>query len=169
MLRKSGFTLVELLVSIGLFSVVVSIAVGVFVTILRSQRQAAGLLAANSNVSLSIEQMAREIRTGYNFCINGRGCSLSELKFNNARGEDIIYRLQEGAIERQVNNNQFQKITADNVDVKYLKFYLQGNRGGDGYQPRVTIALGVSSKEIGLRGNIINLQTTVSARLPLDT
>ncbi len=165
---KRGFTLVELLVSIGLFAVITSIAVGGFVSILRSERQAAGLLAANSNVSLSIEQMAREMRTGYNFC-TVRSCLLSELNFRNARGEDITYRLQGGAIERQVNSGPFQKITADNVDVKYLKFYLQGREPGDGEQPRITIALGVASKEVGLGGNIANLQTTVSARLPLDT
>lgn len=165
---NKGFTLVELLVSIGLFSVITSIAVGGFVGVLRSERQAAGLLAANSNVSLSIEQMAREMRTGHRFCTL-RSCLLSELNFENARGENISYRLENGAIERQVNAGVYQKITADNVDVKYLKFYLQGREVGDGEQPRITIALGVSSKEPGLSGNIANLQTTVSARLPLDT
>jgi prepilin-type N-terminal cleavage/methylation domain-containing protein len=163
-----GFTLVELLVSIGLFSVITSIAVGGFVSVLRSERQAAGLLAANSNVSLSIEQMAREMRTGYNFC-TARNCLLSELNFRNARGDEVTYRLQNGAIERQVNAGAFQKITADNVEVKYLKFYLQGREAGDGEQPRITIVVGVSSKEPGVAGNVSNLQTTVSARLPLDT
>jgi prepilin-type N-terminal cleavage/methylation domain-containing protein len=165
---RKGFTLIELLVSIGLFSVITSIAVGGFASILRSERQAAGLLAANSNVSLSIEQMAREIRTGYNFCTL-RSCLLSELNFRNARGEDVSYRLEGGAVERRVNAGVYQKITADNVDVKYLKFYIQGREAGDGEQPRVTIAIGVSSKEPGLSGNIANLETTVSARLPLDT
>lgn len=165
---RAAFTLVELLVSIGIFAVITTIAVGGFVSVLKSERQVAGLLAANSNISLSIEQMAREMRTGYNFC-TVRSCLLSELNFRNARGDDITYRLQSGAIERRVNSSPFQKITADNVDVKYLKFYLQGREAGDGQQPRVTIALGVAPKGVGLKENITNLQTTVSARLPLDT
>lgn len=165
---NAGFTLVELLVAMGLFSVITSIAVGGFVSILRSERQAAGLLAANSNVSLSVEQMAREIRTGFDFC-TVQSCLLSELSFRNAREEDVTYRLQGGAIERRVGSGAFQKITAGNVSVRYLKFYLQGREAGDGEQPRVTIALGVSAIELGVSENIASLQTTVSARLPLDT
>lgn len=165
---KNGFTLVELLVSVGLFAVVVSIAVGGFVSVLRSQRQAAAFLAVNTNVGLAIEQMAREIRTGYGFCTY-RSCQLSELGFINARGENITYRLANGGLERQVNDGAFQKITADNVEVKYVKFYLGGREANDGLQPRVTIALGVSPREAAISGNVFNLQTTVSARLPLDT
>ena len=58
----SGFTLVELLVAIGVFSILISVAVGTFARALRTQRQTAALIAANSNASLVLEQMAREIR-----------------------------------------------------------------------------------------------------------
>ena len=64
---RSAFTLVEMLVAIALFSVVVSIAVGGFTRALRTQRQVIALIAANSNMSLALEQMAREMRTSINF------------------------------------------------------------------------------------------------------
>jgi len=72
---KRGFTLIEMLVALSLFVTVITIAVTSFITALRSQRQLAALLAANNNMSLTLEQMAREIRTGYNFCRQGYdGC-----------------------------------------------------------------------------------------------
>ena len=65
---RHAFTLIETIIAIGLFSVLVAIGVGGFTTALRSQRQAGALLGAQSNVSVAVEQMAREIRTGYLFC-----------------------------------------------------------------------------------------------------
>ncbi len=65
---KRGFTLVELLVTIAIFSVVVTIATAGFVNSLRTQRQVASLISTQSNASLVLEQMARQIRTGFLFC-----------------------------------------------------------------------------------------------------
>lgn len=66
--NRKGFTLVELLVSIAIFSILVTIGVGGFVHALHTQREIAGLISAQSNASVALEQMAREIRTGYLFC-----------------------------------------------------------------------------------------------------
>ena len=162
---RQGFTLVELIVAVGLFSVVTSIAVGGFVSALRTQRQTVGLISANSNASLLMEQMAREIRTGYDFCVNGENCfSSSQLSFKNAHGESVSYRLQGGAVERSVGGN-FSPLTSGNVSIRYLSFVVSGNQSNDALTPRVTISMGVSSKELGVAGSAINLQTTVSARV----
>ena len=176
--RQQGFTMAELLVAIGLFSVVVAIAAGGFVNALRAQSQAAALIAANSNVSLALEQMAREIRTGFEFCAGAQVCAPAsnpvvkdELVFKNARSETVTYRLANNAIERGVGGANFAKITGDNAVIRSLSFLPFGNLGagvGDAYQPRVTISVGVSANERGLASSVTNLQTTVSARLPLD-
>jgi prepilin-type N-terminal cleavage/methylation domain-containing protein len=65
---KKGFTLIEMLVTVGLFAIIVTIAVGAFVNAERTERQVSSLIAAQSNVSLAVEQMSRNIRTGYLFC-----------------------------------------------------------------------------------------------------
>jgi len=65
---KKGFTLIELIITIGLFSVLVAIGIGGFTSALHTQRQISLLLSAQSNVSIALEQMAREVRTGYLFC-----------------------------------------------------------------------------------------------------
>jgi prepilin-type N-terminal cleavage/methylation domain-containing protein len=65
---KKGFTLIEMLVTVGLFAIIITIAVGGFTNAERTQRQVSSLISAQSNVSLALEQMSRDIRTGYYFC-----------------------------------------------------------------------------------------------------
>jgi prepilin-type N-terminal cleavage/methylation domain-containing protein len=165
--NKKGFTLVELLVAITLFSIAISIAIGGFVRALRTQRELISLIAANSNASLAIEQMAREIRTGVGFSYTDN-CSVncSGINFTNANGEVVTYDSVDGHLERGVGiapQTVFQKVTADNVDIKYLNFYLLS-----GVDPaRVTISLGIGAKQgtnPELQGNITAIQTTISSR-----
>jgi type II secretory pathway pseudopilin PulG len=166
MLKENGFTLVEVLIAIASFIIIVSIIIGGFSGALHSQRQAIALLNANYNSSLVLEQMAREIRMGTNFCVNQTTpCSESQLVFTNAYGQKVVYRLNNSGIEKSIDGGtSFKKITADDVVVDYLKFILSGQNFGDGKQTRITILLGIKSKESGVSGSVINLQTTISPR-----
>jgi prepilin-type N-terminal cleavage/methylation domain-containing protein len=67
-LNSRGFTLVELLITVGLFTIILAIAIGGFINAINTQRQISSLISAQSNVSLALEQVTREIRTGYLFC-----------------------------------------------------------------------------------------------------
>jgi type II secretory pathway pseudopilin PulG len=165
--NNKGFTMVELLVAIASFIIIVSIAVGGFSGALRSQRQSIALLNANYNSSLVLEQMAREIRTGTNFCINQSiACSESQLVFTNTYGQNVVYRLNNFGIEKSIDSGtSFKKITADDVVVDYLKFILNGQTFGDGKQTRITILMGIKSKESSISSSVVNLQTTVSPRV----
>jgi prepilin-type N-terminal cleavage/methylation domain-containing protein len=184
---KKGFTLIELLVAIGLFSVLIAIAAGAFTTALRTQRQVAALIAAQSNAGLTLEQMAREIRTGYLFChdllppdgTGGPTCHVEnsttapcvgdasqvfrcgDLVFYNGQGETVTYSRSGNALLR----NGVQ-LTASNVVLKYMNFTIFGNIAGDHWNPRITISMGVApvSNDVALSNNVLNLQTSVSAR-----
>ena len=150
--KKGGYTLIELLVSIGIFSIIVTIAVGGFVRALNTQKQATSLMAVNTNVASTIELMEREIRTGTNFS----SLSPEILNFVNAKGESVSYALVGEAIEKDGS-----KITDDNVSVKYLNFQLFNIVD---YPSRINVSLGVSPKERGVEFGIINIQTTISSR-----
>lgn len=168
-----GFTIIELLVALGVFSVIITVALGGFVSALRTERQASAFAGVNSNVSATLEGIMREARTGSNFCVNGINCaSSSELSFINAKGETVTYCLvrvanDRGAVERTIGGScgTGQRVTADNIDVRYFEFVLRGNQPDDGLPPRITVSIGARSSDATASSFMVNLQTTVSARM----
>lgn len=175
--NKSGFTLIELLVAMALFLAVVTVASGSFIQSLRIQRNLVALMAANDSASLTLEQIAREMRTSSAFGTKNGSDIASDVFFTNAEGVSAAYELLDGGIVRSYYNKDNKKITnkitADNVQVNYLKFVLfpfpcpqpTGLLSSLNCPQRVTISLGVVPKEYNVRNFSINLQTTVSARL----
>ncbi|MDP3014874.1 MAG: type II secretion system protein [bacterium] len=161
-----AFTIVELLVAMGLFVVLIGISTGGFIKALQTQKAIISLMEANDNASLALEQMAREIRTGYNFS----KISETEIQFVNQRNQVVWYRLNEETIERGtekegvVSQRIYKKITADNVKIMNFKVALFGSNVGDGYPPRITISLSVGPTGRYLENVLTNIQTTISAR-----
>ncbi|MGC9968153.1 MAG: prepilin-type N-terminal cleavage/methylation domain-containing protein [Minisyncoccia bacterium] len=187
---KKGFTLVEALIAVGLFSILVGVAWGGFTNALRTQRQITAMISVQSNANLILEQMAREMRTGYLFChlpgsntpdggdgACARACTVENggawqcdnlIAFFSATPQEVQYRLENGAIKREIGGSgNFDPVTSDNVDVRHLSFYLQGQTEGDNWTPRITISMEVSPSSTYLTpgyNTVLDLQTTVSAR-----
>lgn len=61
---QSGFTLIELIVSLGVFSTVVTIAVGALLVLVAANQQLQGEQSVMTNISFALDSMTREIRTG---------------------------------------------------------------------------------------------------------
>ncbi len=166
-MRNDGFTLIELLVAMAVFVIILSIALGGFSGAIRSERQAIALMNSNNNSSLILEQMVREIRTGYDFCALNP-CSNSVITFTNANKQNVSYRFNNNSIERgiyQNGNYNYKEITASDVFVTYLDFKIHGYQKNDLKQPFITILMGVQGREKTISGITINLQTSVSPRL----
>ncbi|HMB17610.1 MAG TPA: type II secretion system protein [Candidatus Paceibacterota bacterium] len=158
---KKGFTLVEMIVAMSVFTVLLTVAVGVFVKSIRSQRELVHRLAIIDNAGLALEQMTREIRTGYDFTAN------DFLKFKNKDGKTVNFLKASEQILRRVDDENFE-LTSPNVRVKTLSFDVQ-QANDDKCNPwRVTIGLRVGSEELQSNDDIV-LQTTVSSRvLPVE-
>jgi len=189
MSTKKGFTIIEMLVTVGLFTIIITIAVGGFTNAIRTQRQVASLISAQSNVSLALEQMTRAIRTGYLFChapgsstystlcsnSSGLTCTVDRstnvwicpsLDFYDVEGNHVNYSLTSGALMESVNSSTPQSLTGNTVSVRYFQFRLLGQLEGDNFPPRVTISLGIapSSTDPAVANDVTDLETTVSAR-----
>jgi prepilin-type N-terminal cleavage/methylation domain-containing protein len=178
--KPNGFTLVETVVSIGVFGLIVSIASGGFIAALRTQRRVAALLLANSSMSLVIEQMAREIRTASEFCydnilphydcVDVYTASSPQVFLTNAKGERVSYVWDGTGIVRTDPVNGARRITPDTVDVTYFEIFLTGHVSkwvsgpGDLMAPRITIAIGATPIGLGFLSQTIPLQMTLSAR-----
>lgn len=119
--RQKGVTLLELLVSISLFTATVTIVVAVFIAMSSAQKRSAKSVDIDNSSYFALEAMAKEIRTGSNFTFPeavttgfsdldvGVVCSWANinsscqiLRFINYRGQIVIYKLDNaiGTIER---------------------------------------------------------------------
>ncbi len=157
--KEFGLTLIELIVAIGIFGLVVTMAIGILVIALVSQRRIIALRNIEDNSRFTIESMAREVRTGKNF-----SSSVGSLSFTNAKGESVIYRLNNGIVEKSSDGGaSYSAITGSETTINYLNFYLMGQSPGDGLQPRVTITIGATS-QVGNQSANLKVQTTISGR-----
>ncbi|HMO77929.1 MAG TPA: type II secretion system protein [Candidatus Paceibacterota bacterium] len=69
--QRQGFTLIEMIVSLGIFSIVVTTAVGAMLILISTNRQLQSEQSVMTNLSFALDTMTREIRTGYNYyCAN---------------------------------------------------------------------------------------------------
>lgn len=162
--RLEGFTIIELLVSMGIFLVLMSIVSSGFISSLRTQKELTGLISINDSANLTLEQMMREFRTGYHF----NKTFENEIEFVSAENKIVSYKFAGGAIERGETNElavkTYRKITADNVNIKNFSIELSGGGVGDGYQPRITIAISIVGISKYLQNVPVNVQMTISPR-----
>lgn len=184
--RHDGFTLAELLVTMSIFIIILTVAVGIFANVLRGQRTLTQLVSVNNNAGLVLEQMAREMRTGYSFSGAPDACANS-ITFVNAQDTDptgateaqTTYALVAGAIERtetgaaDATKNGNTTLTASNVEVKNLCFrtiqYAGGGSRKECNPQRIMIAMQVDGSGTGAGVPDTYLSTTVASRiLPIE-
>jgi prepilin-type N-terminal cleavage/methylation domain-containing protein len=81
----SGFSLIEVLVSLSIFAVVVTISVGSLMVLVDVNARARGTHAAMTNLSFALDSMTREMRTGSDYyCPVNTGTGVNGLNHNNA-------------------------------------------------------------------------------------
>jgi prepilin-type N-terminal cleavage/methylation domain-containing protein len=68
---QAGFTLIEMIVSLALFSVVVTVAVGALLMLVGANDELQGEQSIMTNLSFALDSMSREIRTGTEYyCVS---------------------------------------------------------------------------------------------------
>ena len=98
--RQRGFTLVEMIVSLMIFSIVAVVALAALVKIIDANNKAQTIQAAVTSLSFSLDAMSREIRTGSNiYCVNSNDGSFdptdpppnsSNCPLNQSSGQNLI-------------------------------------------------------------------------------
>ena len=173
-ISQKGFTLLEMVVSIGIFSVVMIIAVGAVVAIENGQRKAQAFQSVQDNLRYTLEAMTKDIRVGSNFVlsnpVNG-GNSTLQFQVSNTAATTYYYTYcvdgSAFAIDKFTSTSSSpicdstfpSPITDASVSIDSLVFYL----GPGGGQPRITILIKAHSGS-GRTQTTYQLQTTVTAR-----
>ena len=186
--REKGFTLIEMLVAMTLFSFVVTVALGALFMILKANEKTKVIKLVVNNLNMALEGMSREIRVGYNYdkdrnnCDSGTGCD--NFTFKTKDKCDALFRLKttdgKGRIYKKIKkkksgdtgtnctggDNTEIPITSSDVDIKQLVFRTFGVGSGNG-QPRVLMTIQGKIHRPNLDEEF-NIQTTVSQR-KIDT
>ncbi len=180
---QKGFTLIEMITAIAIFSFVMLIAMGSLLNVLSANRQGQGVQTIINNLSLSMEMMSREIRTGYSYhcgdcsgascvpvadCISGE----EEMAFEPFYGDSsnntdqVVFKFDNGQIHKSIDSGvDYLPVTSKRLIIEDFKFYVVGTAVGDGNHPKVLItASGYVETGSGDQRSSFDLQTTVSQR-----
>ncbi len=136
-----GFTLVELMVSIGLFVTIMMIASGAYLIMIDANRGAQGITTGINNLSYTLENMTRSIRTGSAYTCVGANPS-STFSFTDQYGHpNNSYTLTGGQILLSIGGAPGTVLTDSAVRVNKLVFTCSGTPSNDTAQAHVTIVI----------------------------
>ena len=140
MLNKRGFTLIELVVVLGLFMLIMSVTVNLFISIVRQQK-----------MILSQQEMINQVSYVQDYFTRSLRDPLSARVFKIFLDKDGLLKVAEGDAPPQ-------KILSAKFTVNYVKFFTT-----TGNHPRFTMVLSVKDPARP-EGAPLVTQTTVSQR-----
>ena len=184
--KKSGFTLVEMTVSLAVFTIVLFIATSTFLSVVNSDRKSQSVRIATDNLNLTLEDMARKIKTGSNYSCGGNpgtaDCSTAQsiIALDDQAGTRIIYKrgqgsgaivsgvsasgcgsssytATQGCILRSDGGGVFLPATSPEIDITSLNFFVVGsNSYASGDRIQPTVVVSAD----GLLGDLSSTRTS---------
>lgn len=194
-MTNRGFTLVEMLVSVALFSMVMVVALGALLALSEANRKAELLSEATNNFNSAVDSMTRAIRTGTQYhCGAGTLSAPQDCQASNGTqfaflpngaslsSQIVVYKFSAsgcpnnvaGCILRsQDGGTTFAAITSPDIVITSLKFYVVGAPQGSqtfgtqtlSVQPKVEILIGGYVTTKSGVTSTFNVQTSVTQRI----
>lgn len=181
--KNNGFTLIELMVSISIFSIIMLTAIGSFLVTVNVAKKARALRFAMDNVNFATESMTRSLRMGKDYyceensgpvyldsnlgtkdCSGGTFIAFIPQKSNSY----VAYKQKEESsgfwtLERCNSTGVCIPIVSPDVNVKKLNFIVKGSNPNDKIQPSVRI---IMQGDVMVNGHPVSftLQTMASQR-----
>jgi len=179
--KNKGFTLIELMVAISIFSVVMVMCMGSILSVLDANHKSATLRSVMDNLNYTLEGMTRSIRFGKNYHCGSSGdvtspsdCSSgdSSLSIKDSNGSLVTYGLSSNRITRSIDGGANFYLTSPDVTIQSLTFYVLGSYpfgacngvSTDCLQPRMVIVIKGYADSKNLAKSSFTLETTISQR-----
>jgi len=185
-----GFTLVEMIVAVGLFAVVMVVCVGALLSLANANRKAQALESVINNLNIALDEVVRNAREGsvyhgaggdascgtgaYNTphdCVNGGTIFAFEPYGNTSADQPWVYSFAQdrngvGRIYKSENGGSPIAITGPDVSIQSVEFYIVGSTPGDTVQPKVIIVVEGSAGANGTTARTtFHIQATAVQRL----
>lgn len=188
-----GFTLIEMMVSVTIFSAVMLIGVGALLSLVEANKRAQAINSVIANLNAAVEGMSRSIRVGTNYYCQiskippspetlaspNNDCETeagSFLAFEASTGDttnvndQVVYRLNGTQLERSTNSgagNSWVALTAPEISINSFKIFVVGalpQSEGDNIQPRVVMSIQGSAPVPGGETNF-SVQASITQRI----
>ena len=146
---QKGFTLIEIIVALGIFSVVAVVSLGALVKIIDANRKAQTLQAAMTNLNFALDAVSRELRVGSSY-----HCETTD-QWTTGTNDSLASR---SCAANQGQLIAFESSKVDNISVPHCRLifvYRFENTGTNG-SPRWQL----EKAEKSLCGDIINPNNT---------
>ena len=162
--KSAAFTLIELLIAMGIFAVFITIITGVFTNFIQVQRHAIAQGQLISDMRSAMEAFIKEARTGYGSTYAAEG---DAVVFVNQNNDCITFRVIDGQFKRadageqdvcsaeDSDSNRFSPITSKATEIIGLEFSIPVDRV-------ITIKLTATSKKDGIPP--ISIQNSITSR-----
>ena len=186
-----GFSLIEVMVAVALFSVVMVVAIGALLSMLDANRKAQAIQSVVNNLSFAMESLSRTARVGGTYYCHpgsanpapvpgnaismpkdcaGGGTLLAFEKYAgdpNDVGDQVIFRLNGTRLERSIDGgSNFVPLTSSESKIDNLRFYVIGSELGDSLQPRILVIVEGTAGILERTKTRFHLQTTITQRVP---
>ncbi len=187
-----GYTLIELVVAVGLFTTVAIMSSAAFLGVVASNRKTLAIRTAMDNLNSAIEGMSRDMKTGTAYHCGAAGAITAPsdcvsgdayIAFEGQSGDpsissdQIVYRLgPAGALcpsSEQICKSvdggaSFFAVTAPPPELRItgLAFRVFGTNNADKKQPRIVIVIRGTSGVDERSKSVFNIETTISQRIP---
>lgn len=172
--HNKGFSLMEVIVAMGVFAIIVGTSLGIFSAIVKAQRQVSLKTKAEREAQLIMEIMVKKIRTSridYSYYTSGIVNPVSELALIDINDDRTVFSLDADNknLILTLNNNVPTIVNSTDVQIDDLKFYIEPPTnpfsGGNfpSKQPKVTIIIKIGSFNIDKYASI-TVQQTVPQR-----
>lgn len=162
-----GFSLIEMMVAVSIFSIVMMIGVGALLSLVEANKRAQAINSVMSNLNAATESITRAIRVGTMYhcrtsstppaaavlstsqdCASGNGRLLA---FESSTGsssdidDQVVYRINGTQLERSLDAGAtWVALTAPEVIIDSFEIFVVGSTslgGGDTIQPRVVMRI----------------------------
>lgn len=164
---EAGFTLVEMIVSIALFSVVMLVAVGALLSLTAANKKAQALQSVMNNLNISLDSMVRNVRMGIGYRCAVGDFSKDDIRDCTTGGSVVTFTCNDetpacakstskrwgytlgcgttaNAICKSVNAGgtpTWAPITAPEVTIQNMTFYVVGTSRSDSIEPKVIMVV----------------------------
>jgi len=178
-----GFTLIEMMVAVALFSAVMLVSVGSLLSLIDASKRAQGIQSVMNNLNVALDGMVRAMRMGQKYTSTDVH-NLAFTPFGKSTTDATqrwIYRFEEttppGSPEPRGRIHKVYRVpgivgivdvplTAAEVDIDSVEFYITGTTPGDTLQPRAMMVVrGKAGFDKLKTTTFFNIQASATQRL----